>query len=690
MQLERKTGVVIPLAALYDEGQCAIGDFLSLKPFADFCSQCNLTLIQLLPVNDTGTQSSPYSGLSANALHPLYIRISALPEFSAALEQDKSFASAWKSFCKQFKKPSLRFDYDAVLTEKTKLLHLLYSFIEKKYAKEGSSQATSLNKEITAFIKANKWVIPYAVYKNLKDVHNQASWKEWDKSLQSLTKDQIQLRWSNRALKSSHQFFVWCQMRAAAQFSEAADYVRQKGIILKGDIPILMNEDSADAWAYKDFFDHSMRAGAPPSGDSPMGQNWGFPTYNWNMLAADNYSWWKERVQTAARYYGAFRIDHILGFFRIWAVNEKESTAYLGHTMPYNSIPRTQFEQAGFNKDRLKWLSEPHIPTGIIEDITWNHEEAVHMLSQIADRIGNEELWNFKSDITSDSQIYASHFSDDEGKDARVKEALCIKWRDRALIQIEKDRFIRVWSYGNSTAWKSLSWDEQQHLNELFARNDETESALWKQQALDVLTPIVNASDMIPCAEDLGASFSALPQVLEQLNINSLCVIRWCRSWSEPGQPFIPFAQYREQSVATTSVHDSSTLRQWWTEEKDAVRAYLNLWNDGDKNPLFENATPIHAEDTFSPQVAQFLLQSAADCASAWYINPLQDYLFLDQNYYLENANDERINIPGTCNTFNWTYRMLVSIQELSKNETLISKIQGIAAKHQTLPGGNR
>ena len=386
MQLERKTGVVIPLAALYDEGQCAIGDFLSLKPFADFCSQCNLTLIQLLPVNDTGTQSSPYSGLSANALHPLYIRISALPEFSA------------------------------VLNEKTKLLHLLYSFIEKKYAKEGSSQATSLNKEITAFIKANKWVIPYAVYKNLKDVHNQASWKEWDKSLQSLTKDQIQLRWSNRALKSSHQFFVWCQMRAAAQFSEAADYVRQKGIILKGDIPILMNEDSADAWAYKDFFDHSMRAGAPPSGDSPMGQNWGFPTYNWNMLAADNYSWWKERVQTAARYYGAFRIDHILGFFRIWAVNEKESTAYLGHTMPYNSIPRTQFEQAGFNKDRLKWLSEPHIPTGIIEDITWNHEEAVHMLSQIADRIGNEELWNFKSDITSDSQIYASHFSDDEGK----------------------------------------------------------------------------------------------------------------------------------------------------------------------------------------------------------------------------------------------------------------------------------
>ena len=349
-----------------------------------------------------------------------------------------------------------------------------------------------------------------------------------------------------------------------------------------------------------------------------------------------------------------------------------------------------QFEQAGFNKDRLKWLSEPHIPTGIIEDITWNHEEAVHMLSQIADRIGNEELWNFKSDITSDSQIYASHFSDDEGKDARVKEALCIKWRDRALIQIEKDRFIRVWSYGNSTAWKSLSWDEQQHLNELFARNDETESALWKQQALDVLTPIVNASDMIPCAEDLGAAFSALPQVLEQLNINSLCVIRWCRSWSEPGQPFIPFAQYREQSVATTSVHDSSTLRQWWTEEKDAVRAYLNLWNDGDKNPLFENATPIHAEDTFSPQVAQFLLQSAADCASAWYINPLQDYLFLDQNYYLENANDERINIPGTCNTFNWTYRMPVSIQELSKNETLISKIQGIAAKHQTLPGGNR
>ena len=689
MQLERKTGVVIPLASLYDESECAIGDFLSLKPFTDFCSKCGFTLIQLLPVNDTGTQSSPYSGLSANALHPLYIRISSLPEFEAAFAQDKSFASAYRAFGKAFKKAANRFDYDKILAEKTRLLHLLYTFIEKKYAKEGTAQGTALTKSMNSFIRANKWVIPYAVYKNLKDVHSQASWKEWAPELQNLTREQIQLRWNNRALKSSHNFFVWCQMRASEQFAEASDYAKQKGIILKGDIPILMNEDSADAWAYKDFFDHSKRAGAPPSGDSPMGQNWGFPTYNWSMMAADNYGWWKERVQNASRYYGAFRIDHVLGFFRIWAVDEKESTAFLGHTEPYNSISREKFYAAGFDEGRLHWISEPHIPTGLIEDITWNHDEAHKMLSLVAEQIGCEELWNFKKEIKSDAQIYAQHFCDDEEKDMRVKNALCIKWRDRSLLQIEKDHFVKVWSYSASSAWQTLSWEEKQKLEELFAENDKTEGALWKQQALDVLTPIVNASDMVPCAEDLGAAFEAVPEVLSLLGINSLCVIRWCRDWAKEGQPFVPFAQYRKESVATTSVHDSSTLRQWWNDEKDGVRAYLNLWNDGDKNPLFESATPIHADDQFSPDVALFLLQSAADCASAWYINPLQDYLFLDENYYLENPNDERINVPGSVNNFNWTYRMPVSIQALSKNEAIISKIQGIVSKHASFNGGN-
>lgn len=692
--MERKTGVVVPLAALYTKDCPAIGDFLALKSFADFCTRCNLSIIQLLPVNDTGTQSSPYSGLSAFALHPLYIRIDALPEFEDAYQNDKAFAGAWRTFQKECKYRT-RFDYEKVLAEKTRLLHLMYAWIEKQLSPSAKKTASRAKvKEVTAksnadfpaqfaaqterFIRENKWIVSYAVYKNLKDAHGQASWKEWPENLQKLTREQIQMRWNNRALKSSHTFFVWCQLRAAEQFGEAAEYVRSKGIVLKGDIPILMNEDSADAWAWPEFFNHSLRAGSPPDGENPLGQNWGFPTYDWEHLATDGYTWWKDRVQAAARYYDAFRIDHVLGFFRIWAVPHDETTAFLGHTVPCQTIARRTFAEHGFDNERLRWLSEPHIPTGLIENITWNHDEAVSVLEAVCERLGSEELWNFKNTITADSQLYAMHFFDDEAKDARVKEALAAKWRDRMLLELSKDMFVPVYQFRDSTAWKTLSAQERQALCDIFKIHDAAENELWKKQALSVLRPIVSATGMAACAEDLGAGLSAVPEVLCELGILSLRVFRWNRFWSKDGQPFVPFADYPALSVATTSVHDSSTLRQWWQDEPQSVKAFLDMFNNAEKN----ESAPCKPEDTFSPDVALFCLEAIADTASCWYINPLQDYLYLDSRYYLENPQDERINVPGSVNTFNWTYRLPVLLEDLSANEVLVTRIKTIVRKH--------
>ena len=376
--MERKTGVVIPLSAIYTKESAAIGDFLALKQFADFCKQCGFSIIQLLPVNDTGTQSSPYSGLSAFALHPMYIRLDALPEFADAVKSSRNFSSAYKTFKKTFVYAE-RFSYEQITTEKIKLLHLLYTIIEKKVSPKKTkanpnpdeSYGKKFNEELDAFIEENPWVISYSVFKNLKDDHLQASWKEWEADKQNLDKKQIETRWNNKALKSSHNFFVWCQMRASEQFKEAADYVKSLGITLKGDIPILMNEDSADCWAFKDYFNQEIRAGSPPDGENPLGQNWGFPTYNWANIAKDDFSWWKDRVRLASKYYGAFRIDHILGFFRIWAVNSKESSAFLGHTEPFCTFTRQNLRDIGFDDSRIRWLSKPHISTGLIEDITY-------------------------------------------------------------------------------------------------------------------------------------------------------------------------------------------------------------------------------------------------------------------------------------------------------------------------------
>lgn len=712
--MERKTGVVVPLSALYTKDCEAAGDFLALKDFADFCEACSLGVIQLLPVNDTGTQSSPYSGLSAYALHPLYIRLEALPEFEEAYRMDSSFAKAYRAFKKDFKY-SPRFNYDNLLNRKTELLHLLYNYIEKRCAgkvkakaapkqkKAGGTESAEaavpqaaapvkltppaeeyeakLKGELDAFVRKNKWIVYYAVFKDLKDSAMQASWKSWPDELKSLDRKQIELRWNNKAHRSSHNFFVWCQLRAAQQFQEAADYVKNKGITLKGDLPILMNDDSADCWAWPEYFNQEQLAGSPPDGENPVGQNWGFPTYSWDRIAASGFEWWKERVLQAGHYYGAFRIDHILGFFRIWSVRRGETTAYLGHTVPYMTISRDALEQAGFDEGRVNWLSKPHIPTGLIEDITWNHDEAVAILSKLCDRVGEEELWNFKKEILTDGQIYSQPLADDEGKDRRLKEVFTRKWRDRALIEIEDNHFIPVYSYPASTAWKSLNEEEQAKLRELFTENAEAEDKLWEKQALETLTPICRTTDMLPCAEDLGVSLACMPGVLDKVGIMSLKVVRWNRDWGADGQPYVPFGQYPEMSVCTTSVHDSPTLRQWWNNEKQSVEAYLKLIADSDTGN--ESSEPLPDKDAvFDEKTAAFCLESSARTQSAWFVNPLQDYLFLNQKYYKEQQDDERINVPGSVNSFNWTYRIPVSIADLLKDKTLIEAISAIASIH--------
>ena len=669
--MKKRTGIVVPLSALYTKDCPSCGDFLALKDLAYFCKKAGFSIVQLLPVNDTGTQSSPYSGLSAFALHPLFIRINALPEFAVAMKGNKAFATAYKAFEKEFGYKK-RFDYDAVLGEKTKLLHLLFNYIEKKNSKD-EAEANKLNKELAKFVRSNQWIIPYAVFKNIKDENMQASWKSWDESIQKLSYDQIKLKWQNKAKKSSHDFFVWCQLRASEQFKEGAESLRAKKIILKGDIPILMNEDSVDCWTYPEFFRQELRAGSPPDGENPMGQNWGFPTYDWDRLEADEFTWWKDRIKTSAQYYDAFRIDHILGFFRIWASKENETTAYLGHTIPYADFTRKTLNELGFDDDRIKWISEPHIPTGTIESITWNHDEATAVLEKVCDRVKTEELWTFKKEIDGDKEIYAMNFFEDEGKNNAVKNALAEKWRDRSLIQIKKDRFIKVYAFENSTAWKTLSGEEQEKLRKLFEEIEVKENKLWEKQATTTLSAIVHASDMIPCAEDLGVNLPVMPEVLKKLDILSLKVIRWTRQWDKPGQPYIAFEDYPELSVATTSVHDSTTLRQWWNQEKDSVWAFLNSIKE-EKKPDGNSA--------FTPEIAEYVHRQLAKCRSALLINPLQDYLFLEHCFFLENENDERINIPGSVNTFNWTYRIPVTIKEISENKSLLSKINLIVKEH--------
>ena len=673
------TGIVVPLGALFTEGNNAIGEFPDLIPFADFCKKSGISVVQLLPINDTGTQSSPYSGLSAFALHPIYIRIQDIQNFDSLYKSDSKLKDLYDSFIAD-NKYCLRYDYDNILNKKNEILLEIYNSTE--IAKTGKPD-DSLSK----WIKNNPWIKTYAVYKNLKWDYMQASWKDWKKEDQSKTPEEIEALWDDKSLKTKHLFYAWTQQIAENQFSKSVSYLKKNNILLKGDMPILMNEDSCDAWAYPKYFNQNLRAGSPADGENPTGQNWGFPTYNWKNLKADDYSWWKDRLISASKYYDAYRLDHILGFFRIWAIPTEDVNALNGHTEPYSIIKIDDLYELGFDDNRIRWLSQPHIPTGVIENITWNHDQAVRILELFCDRIGNEELWLFKKSVKGSKSFYETDFSSICDKNAvqPIRDLLIQYWSNRTLLEVSKNKFVPLWTYSKSTSWGSLNDFEKSSLLRLFDELDIKNEKLWAKQANEIFTAITSAVDMVPCGEDLGVNIKCIPVTMEKQNILGLRVVRWCREWEKDGQPYVNFNDYTPLSVATTSVHDSSTIRQWWEDEKDSVRAfiranknYFGLSEVNDENTLNNSIDKLAMKD-FTPETAEIIMKSTASAASYWYVSPLQDFLYMNKEYWLESSEAERINIPGTVTKFNWTYRLPVSVKVLSNDNTLINKISEIS-----------
>ncbi|HOF12278.1 MAG TPA: 4-alpha-glucanotransferase [Treponemataceae bacterium] len=657
----RRTGVAVPISALQTKESLGCGEFLDLIPFADFCLNSGLSLIQILPVNDTGTESSPYSALSAFALHPIYIRVSKIKEFSLLSSNlSKAILNEIEEKKREFTKEK-RFNYKKLRLFKLSLLKRIWEEISAGFI---SSESTK------KWLDDNPWLQTYASFMVLKEKNREASFKTWDEYA-DLTKAEIAELWDVVLSKEDLYFHVWIQKNASEQLQEASKYCKAKNILLKGDIPILMNEDSADIWAYPEFFQEDLRAGSPPDGENPFGQNWGFPIYNWEELKKQDYSWWKERLIEAAKYYQMYRIDHILGFFRIWAVPKGESKAILGWTIPNASMSTEELLKCGLSKETIRWLSKPHVATREIEEVNNGDYLGTHgILATCMDRIGSEELWLFKESIKTDADIWSLDIPH------KIKEKLAEKWLDRALIEIKKDAYLPLWTYENTTSWKTLDNEQVSMLRELFTKKEQKQNMLWEKQAKELLGALSGVGNMIACAEDLGVNLQSMPRVLESLSINALRVVRWNRLWEKEDKPFVPFTDYPALSVSTSSVHDSSTLRGWWDKEPDSKDFGRSFFENGKQSLDY-----IH--ELFSPLVCQKVLSIMATTKSNYFINPIQDFLYLDALYYAEKSEDERINIPGTVSEFNWTYKLPVLIEDLAKNKDLIQKIKEIVSIHK-------
>ena len=369
-------GVAVPVFSLNSNDNFGIGEFNDLKLLADWCKRTGLKMIQILPINDTRTDDSwdnsyPYKAISTKALHPIYLNLEKLGRLNN--DDDRAYFENQKTILKE--KDFV--DYPEVMKVKD-------TYFKKIFAQTWDDVRNS--DEYETFFKENKeWLVPYAEF-----------------CLQSTARVQ------NSEFKvTNSEFYYFLQYHLDKQLREAVDYLHDKGIALKGDIPIGIGRNSVEAWTNPELFNLDSQAGAPPDAFAAEGQNWGFPTYNWEAMAKDNYKWWRERLSQMSRYFDAYRIDHILGFFRIWEIPIEYSQGTMGHFSPAIPIDLEKtIKESGINEAQIEamFLRDKNDSNKLHPRINLHHTQTYNELNdRQKDNINkiyddffyhrNEELW---------------------------------------------------------------------------------------------------------------------------------------------------------------------------------------------------------------------------------------------------------------------------------------------------------
>lgn len=336
-------GICVPLFSLHSQQSTGIGEYTDLIPLLTWCKEVGLDVVQLLPLNDTGHESSPYSALSAFALNPLHLGLTALPHFA---ENDRLMSMQHET---QKLNCSQRIDYKRLCPQRENILREYFGLYGNEIIE---------STEYKQFLGENLWVIGYAIYKAIKASNNWLSWEQWPEDLRTPSFETLSwLRNSHDAEITYHQCLQFLCFKQMAQVKKHAESLN---VFIKGDIPILINRDSADVWLHRSLFNLEASAGAPPDAYSSEGQNWGFPIYNWTEIENQDYAWWKERLVVASRCYHLYRIDHIVGFYRIWAIAQGKKA------LEGEFIPADNKSWVGHGEKIMRMMleSSPMLPIG--------------------------------------------------------------------------------------------------------------------------------------------------------------------------------------------------------------------------------------------------------------------------------------------------------------------------------------
>ena len=363
-------GTVIPIFSLRSEGSFGVGDFGDLKKMIEWADKTHQRVIQVLPINDTNIthtwqDSYPYNSISIYALHPQYTDLRQLPEIKN--EERKTHFEQLRQELNAL--PQI--DYERVNNAKMEYLRELFAQEWATIKKRASYKD---------FFEQNKeWLVPYAAFCYYRDQYGTADFSQWPKEATVA---------AIKATNKEVQFWYFVQYNLDQQMHAAHEFARDHHVILKGDIPIGISRDGVEAWVEPKYFNLNGQAGAPPDPFSADGQNWGFPTYNWDEMLKDGCSWWVRRFRKMAQFFDAYRIDHVLGFFRIWEIPVPEKSGLKGQFAPALGLSREEIEGYGiYNHMELFLVDHKRADR-------WHPRIAVQF-NEDYEKLNDEEKYNF-------------------------------------------------------------------------------------------------------------------------------------------------------------------------------------------------------------------------------------------------------------------------------------------------------
>ena len=644
-------GTLVPVFSLRSKRSFGVGDFGDLRQMIDLVAMTGQKVLQVLPVNDTTTthtwtDSYPYSAISIFALHPQFVDLNALPALKDAAKREEMEA------LRQELNALPQIDYERVNDTKTAYMRLLF-------AQEGAK--TMRTAEYKHFFDENqRWLVPYARYCTLREKYGTADFTTWPDHNVWDEDEREQLSNSRTALYKEAAFYYYTQFVLFQQLRDAHEHAREKGVILKGDIPIGVNRHGCDVWMEPKYFNLNGQAGAPPDSFSVNGQNWGLPTYNWEEMLKDDCAWWTKRFQHMQQFFDAYRIDHVLGFFRIWEIPIDSVHGLLGQFSPALGMSRQEIAQYGLNFQEERFTT-PFITDWVLQRVF--SERAQEVKERFLEPIDGER-YRLREEVNTQRKVERLFAHADKQEELWLRDGLYALISDVLFLRDRKDPNLfhpRI-SAQYDFIYESLYDCDKEAFNRLY--NDyfyRRHNQFWYREAMRKLPRLVQATRMLVCAEDLGMVPDCVPWVLEDLKILSLEI------QSMPKDPNVRFGYLSKnpyRSVCTISSHDMPTLRQWWDEDYERTQDYFN-------SMLYRGGSAPHPLPGWLARdiISRHLLSGSMLCVIS-----LQDWLAMDEKLRLPDANAERINIPSNPKHY-WRYRMHLNLEDLAADKRFIDSL---------------